>query len=52
MYSAFCQKTNVFKNRASSVVLSKKYTMLPSSPQLTFEINLWTLKTAPASQSY
>lgn len=28
----------MFKNRASSMVLNKKYTMLPCSPKLTFEI--------------
>lgn len=28
----------MFKNKASSMVLNKKYTMLPCSPKLTFEI--------------
>lgn len=28
----------MFKNKVSSMVLNKKYTMLPCSPKLTFEI--------------
>lgn len=35
----FSQRTNMFKNSASSMVLNKKYTMLLCSPKLTFEIN-------------
>lgn len=31
-------RTSMFKNRASSMVLNKKHTLLPCSPKLTFEI--------------
>lgn len=38
-------RTSMFKNRASSMVLSKIYTMLPCSPKLTSEINHGLFKT-------